>query len=59
MLTQTELDDVFCIRFVVGAQRTTDAHVRRAFDVISAEADRTTEAWGKSFRKEVAEGLMK
>jgi len=33
MLTQTELNGVYCIRFAVGAQRTERNHVEAAFDI--------------------------
>ncbi|KAJ7782853.1 pyridoxal phosphate-dependent transferase [Mycena metata] len=37
-ITQTVLNGVFCVRFAVGAARTTEAHVRAAFEVIEEEA---------------------
>ena len=41
LLTQTELNGVFCIRFAVGAQRTTEQHIQRAFDLLCFEAEQT------------------
>ena len=41
LLTQTQLNDVFCIRFAVGAQRTTETHIQRAFDLLCFEAEQT------------------
>lgn len=38
MLTQTVLLDTFCIRFAVGAARTTEKHVADAFAIIYKEA---------------------
>ncbi|KAJ6593608.1 pyridoxal phosphate-dependent transferase [Mycena capillaripes] len=40
-ITQTVLNGVFCVRFAIGAARTTEAHVRAAFDVIVEEARAT------------------
>ncbi|KAJ7039190.1 pyridoxal phosphate-dependent transferase [Mycena alexandri] len=37
-ITQTVLNGVFCVRFAIGAARTTEAHVRAAFEVIEEEA---------------------
>jgi aromatic-L-amino-acid decarboxylase len=38
LLTRTMLNGVFCIRFAVGVQRTDEEHIRRAFDLLCAEA---------------------
>ncbi|KAJ7188572.1 pyridoxal phosphate-dependent transferase [Mycena filopes] len=43
-ITQTVLNGVFCVRFAVGAARTTEAHVRIAFAVIEEEAYATLTA---------------
>lgn len=40
-LTQTVLNDVFCIRFAVGAARTTEEHVRGAFKILREEGEAT------------------
>ncbi|TFK45883.1 hypothetical protein OE88DRAFT_1715176 [Heliocybe sulcata] len=45
LLTQTQLNGVFCIRFAVGAARTEEADVRRAVDVIREEATLAASAW--------------
>ncbi|KAG6866198.1 hypothetical protein C0991_007223 [Blastosporella zonata] len=47
LLTQTVLNGVFCIRMVVGATRTTPAHVQQAFELLEKEAELTLEAWEK------------
>jgi aromatic-L-amino-acid decarboxylase len=43
-ITQTVLNGVFCVWFAVGAARTTEKHVRAAFDAIVEEAHATTQA---------------
>jgi len=48
MLTQTTLNGIFCIRLAVGATRTTEAHVRTAYDVICKEAKIALEIWAKT-----------
>lgn len=48
LMTQTQLDDMFCIRFIVGAARTNETHVQHAFDLLCVEAEitlQTEEAW--------------
>jgi aromatic-L-amino-acid decarboxylase len=45
LLTQTELNGVFCIRFVVGAIRTNESHVKLAYELLQSEAHLTIEAW--------------
>ena len=35
-LTQTMLNDVFCLRFAIGAQRTEIAHIDQAWELIEA-----------------------
>ncbi|KAJ7076898.1 pyridoxal phosphate-dependent transferase [Mycena belliarum] len=44
-ITQTVLNGVFCVRFAVGAARTTEAHVRAAFDAIVEEARAALVLW--------------
>ena len=41
ILTQTNLNGVFCIRFAIGAARTEIKHVDAAFDLLLAEAHQT------------------
>jgi aromatic-L-amino-acid decarboxylase len=48
MLTQTSLNGIFCIRFAVGATRTTDIHVRAAYDIICKEAETALEMWAQT-----------
>jgi aromatic-L-amino-acid decarboxylase len=48
MLTQTTLNCVFCIRFAVGAARTTEAHIQQAFTLIEKEAELAIETWGQT-----------
>ncbi|KAJ7072574.1 pyridoxal phosphate-dependent transferase [Mycena amicta] len=43
-LTQTTLNGDFVVRFAVGAARTTEAHIRSAFSIISDEARATLAA---------------
>ena len=50
MMTQTNLNGIFCIRFVTGATRTTEVHVRAAYDILCKEAETTLEMWGQSPR---------
>ena len=50
MMTQTNLNGVFCIRFVTGATRTTEVHVRAAYDILCKEAETTLEMWAQSPR---------
>jgi len=48
MLTQTSLNGIFCIRLAVGATRTTEVHIRAAYDVICREAETALEIWAPS-----------
>ena len=50
MMTQTNLNGIFCIRFVTGATRTTEVHVRAAYDILCKEANITLETWAQSPR---------
>ena len=50
MMTQTNLNGIFCIRFVTGATRTTEVHVRAAYDILCKEAETTLEMWAQSPR---------
>jgi len=42
LMTQTQLNGIFCIRFAVGAVRTHETHIQHAFDLLCAEAELTT-----------------
>ncbi|KAF8839449.1 hypothetical protein BDN67DRAFT_970046 [Paxillus ammoniavirescens] len=46
-LTQTDLNGMFGIRMAVGAERTTEEQIRRAFEILCEEADVTLEVWEK------------
>ncbi|KDR75274.1 hypothetical protein GALMADRAFT_249272 [Galerina marginata CBS 339.88] len=48
MLTQTSLNGTFCIRFAVGAARTTEQHIRDAHSIIEKEAKVALEAWDQT-----------
>ncbi|KAH9848662.1 aromatic-L-amino-acid decarboxylase [Lenzites betulinus] len=50
-LTQTKLNNTFCIRFAVGAQRTRKEHVDQAWDIIQTNARAATEEWVQSRTK--------
>jgi len=41
LMTQTQLDGIFCIRFAVGAARTDETHIQRAFNLLCVEAETT------------------
>lgn len=43
LLTQTDLNGVFCIRFVVGSERTSVEDVHRAASIIIKEAEMVTD----------------
>lgn len=44
-LTQTMLNDVYCVRLAVGAALTEETHIRKAFAIIEKEAQLTLENW--------------
>jgi len=50
LLTQTELNGVFCIRLAVGAARTEETHIKRAFELLVSEACVALEEWYKPSR---------
>ena len=50
MMTQTNLNGIFCIRFVTGATRTREVHVYAAYDILCKEAEITLELWAQSPR---------
>jgi aromatic-L-amino-acid decarboxylase len=41
LLTQTDLNGVFCVRMAIGSARTEEKHIKRAFEVLSEVADAT------------------
>ena len=43
--TRTDLNGVICIRCAVGAERTKEAHILQAFEVLCEEANKTLKAW--------------
>ena len=45
MLVQTEINGIYCMRMAIGAQRTTEKHIRDAFNIFEEEASRAIEAW--------------
>ena len=45
LMTQTNVNDVFCIRMAIGAQRTTEKHIREAYDILELEAKATLDTW--------------
>ncbi|KAI0783433.1 pyridoxal phosphate-dependent transferase [Abortiporus biennis] len=47
LLTQTVIDGVFCIRFAVGAERTTKEHIDKAWALIQEEAEVALGIWAK------------
>jgi aromatic-L-amino-acid/L-tryptophan decarboxylase len=48
LLTQTQLNGIFCIRFAVGAARTDETHIQKAFELLCAEAALTISAFEES-----------
>ncbi|THH26478.1 hypothetical protein EUX98_g7714 [Antrodiella citrinella] len=44
-LTQTKINGVFCIRFAVGAARTTKDHIDKAWVLLNEEADAVLANW--------------
>lgn len=45
LLTQTQLNGTFCIRFAVGAARTTEEHIQKAYDLLCVEGEQATITW--------------
>lgn len=45
ILTQTVLNGVVCIRFAVGAARTTTEHIDKALKILDDEADTVFAVW--------------
>jgi len=48
MLTQTSLNGIFCVRFVVGAARTNEEHIQEAYSIIIKEARSAYETWNQT-----------
>ena len=57
MLTQTSLNGMFCIRFVVGATRTNEGHIQDAYNIIIEEAKSTIETWDQTINGVVSAQL--
>jgi hypothetical protein len=45
--TQTDLNGMICIRCAVGAERTEEADILQAFEVLCEEANKTIESWDR------------
>lgn len=45
MLTQTKLNETFCIRFAIGAARTKAEHIDNAWKILQEEAEHTISQW--------------
>lgn len=45
LLTQTEVNGIYCIRLAVGAQGTEERHILNAFHAIHQEAEIVLEEW--------------
>ena len=52
LLTQTVLNNVFCIRLAVGAARTDSIHIQKAYDLLNKEAQMAIENWEQSVMEE-------
>ena len=50
LMTQTNVNNIFCIRMVIGAQRTTEKHIREAYDILEIEAKATQDLLLESFK---------
>lgn len=48
LLTQTVLNGAVCIRFAVGAARTEEVHIRKAYQLLSEEGKLALEEWTKA-----------
>lgn len=46
-LTQTMLNGTFCIRFAIGAARTTKAHIDRAWEILQEESKVVIQEWSE------------
>jgi aromatic-L-amino-acid decarboxylase len=56
MLTQTSLNGIFCVRFVVGAARTNEEHIQEAYNIIVKEAKSASEIWNKTLNRVATAG---
>lgn len=45
IVVPTSVNGIFCIRFAIGAQRTTERHVRDAYDILEEEARLALAVW--------------
>jgi aromatic-L-amino-acid/L-tryptophan decarboxylase len=45
LLTHADMNGAFCVRFAVGAEMTTEEHVKKAFDIICEERDVAVKEW--------------
>lgn len=45
LLTQTHLNETFCIRFAVGSTRTEEEHILKAFDIVATSSKLVLEAF--------------
>lgn len=52
-LTQTLLNGTFCVRFAVGAARTTEAHIEHAWQVLQDEAGLAVKEWEEARAKRI------
>lgn len=51
--TQTDLNGTICIRCAVGAERTEEADIIHAFEVLCEEANKTLEGWDGEGERDV------
>lgn len=47
LLTQTKLNNTFCIRFAIGAARTTKEHIDHAWEILQEEAGVSIKDWAE------------
>lgn len=52
-LTQTLLNGTFCVRFAVGAARTTEGHIDHAWQVLQDEAGIAVKEWEEARAKRI------
>ncbi|KAF8141304.1 pyridoxal phosphate-dependent transferase [Boletus edulis] len=50
--TQTDLNGTICIRCAVGAERTEEADILQAYEVLCEEASKTLDAWDRMEKRE-------
>lgn len=56
--TQTDLNGMICIRCAVGAERTEEADILRAYEVLCEEANNTLEGWNGETENEGRTGKL-